>query len=185
MRSDETKATSRAPSTLPIGAGFGRGVTPEPDPDTDPGADPGATVCDPTPGSSAAAPASRRPRRRKLPPLPGEIRRTLSATAKEFRTKHGKVDRDTADRAARVFRTLIVQHQKGGRKITAAVALAITLHQQGKKWSWIYSQVIPGFGSLPFCMRRYLSDKLRHAVRFHLSKARTKSGVSRRSVYAR
>jgi len=91
---------------------------------------------------------------------------------------------NTADRAARGFRALIVQHNKGGRKITAAVALAITLHQQGKKWDWIYSKVIPGFGSLPFHMRRYVSDKLRHAVRFHLRKTKTRSGVSRRSVYA-
>jgi hypothetical protein len=184
MSGHGNKGLAPVVGSLPEVAAFGKGVTPEPGPGTDAGADPGTTVCDPTPGSSAAAPASRRPRRRKLPPLPEEIRQTLSATAKEFRARHGKVDRDTADRVARVFRALIVQHNKGGRKITAAVALAIALDQQGKKWAWIYSQVIPGFGSLPFCMRRYLSDKLRHAVRFHLRKAKTRSVVSRRSVYA-
>jgi len=165
MRSDETKATSRAPSTLPIGAPFGKGVTPEPGPGSDAGADPGTTVCEPTPGSSAAAPASRRPRRRQQPPLPDGMRHKVDSFAKDLRAEFGIVDRQIGQRLARRLCSLITPRSKIGRPMTEAVATAIGLRRKGWAWSDIYPIAIPGFAQMEFYQRSYRMFNLREAVR--------------------
>ena len=166
MKNNAVKGTSTAPSSLPIPEPFGKAGTSVPGPGPG-GTDTGVAMSTPAPGSSTAAPTSRRPRRRKLPPLPEEIRRTLTAVAKQFRTQHGKLDRETGQQVGRFFCTLITPRRKTGRPMTEAVAVAIGLRRKGWAWSDICPVAIPGFSNMEFYERSYRMFNLREAVRAH------------------
>jgi hypothetical protein len=177
MRSDETKATSRAPSTLPIGAGFGRGVTAVPGPGTDAGADPGATMSTAAPCSSTAAPASRRPRRRQQPPLPDGMRHKVDSFAKDLRAEFGIVDRQIGQRLARRLCSLITPRSKCGRPMTETVATAIGLRRKGWAWSDIYPVAIPGFSNMEFYEQSFRKYNLRDAVRAYQRRRRKRKSL--------
>ena len=168
MKNNGPKATSRAPSPLPIPEPFGKAGTTLPGPDPG-GADSEAAMSTPAPGSSPAAPTSRRPRprRRQQPPLPDGMRQKVDSFAKDLRAQFGIVDRPIGQRLGRRLCSLITPRSKSGRPMTETVATAIGLRRKGWAWSDIYPIATHGFAQMEFYERSYRMTNLREAVRAH------------------
>jgi len=170
MKNNGPKATSRAPSPLPIPEPFGKAGTSLPGPDFGPdSADTEAAMSTPAPGSSTAAPTSRRPRprRRQQPPLPDGMRQKVDSFAKDLRAQFGIVDRPIGQRLGRRLCSLITPRSKSGRPMTETVATAIGLRRKGWAWSDIYPIATHGFAQMEFYERSYRMTNLREAVRAH------------------
>lgn len=99
--------------------------------------------------------------------LPATLRRQVTELAKRIRKKHGPLDRDMADRAARLLKSSIVKRKKPGRKTTPEVLKAVELRREKKPWPTVFEAVIPGYWKMDYPERFWRTHRLRDAVRAH------------------
>jgi hypothetical protein len=111
------------------------------------------------------------------PKLPEPIRRSVSSFAREFRTRHGLIDRPLAERLVRFVRSGITRRRKPGSKPNQETLQAAALIRQDLRWEEVYPRVITEFPNLPKDGQDVHAANLRRNVRRHLRKIGVRSPV--------
>jgi hypothetical protein len=83
------------------------------------------------------------------------------------------LDKEAAEKIARVFRAALVPRKKAGRKPDRAAELWVRhskKKQQRQLWQRIYREVIPGYARLDKLTRQYRTSLLRRNVKAYLNR---------------
>ena len=99
------------------------------------------------------------------------------------------LDKETAEKIARVFRAALIPRKKAGRKPDHETVRAAELwvrhskkKQQRQLWQRIYRAVIPGYARLDKLTRQYRTSLLGRNVKAYLN--RKKRAANRRAGFA-